>query len=219
MAAKKKIEKRNERGWLNQLISLMTPWNNKEVENSFKPQINITTQKDMNRMSPHLSTKTLYENMFGDDEDKSTGKSTIRHKLDSLNKNLKTSVQESVTNEQILEYFPDVNAAKGIIIDSILSPNNLKRESMSIMVEKSTITDEAIIANVSKILNDYFIKEMKLDSKLEIWFRENTLYRWCIRTGNYTCICKKYYRRYESNIRRKRKVYFRKFYIWSIRKL
>ena len=172
MAPKKKVTKRNERDFVKSFISRFTPWTNKEVEKSFKPQIDLTTKNDSSRVTANLSPDAVIKHIVGINEHDDREKSNIFNKLDNMNKNLKSSVEESMTNEQILDFFPDVDAAKGIVIDSILSPNNLKRESMTITVEKRTITDDNIIVRLTKILNKYFIEDMNLNDKLEGWLEK-----------------------------------------------
>ena len=169
---KKTTKKRNEKGFVNAFISQFRPWTNKELKDTFEPLIDLQTTKDTNRVSINIDPETLSKNLFSDERDKDKDKSSIYHSLEGTSKNLKSSVQESITNEKILEYFPDVDAAKGIIIDSILSPNNLKRESMTIVVEKKSITDDNIITKITEILNKYFIEEMKLNDKLEMWLEK-----------------------------------------------
>ena len=160
-----------DKSFISQILSYLTPRSDKDTDKTFKPEININSQNNIDRLSSSISPKVLKENIF-EKKDGSSDKVNIQSKLEGITKEIKASVEESITNESILNYFPDVNAAKGIMIDSILSPNNLKRESMTITVDTNVTTDETIISNITKLLNKYFIKEMKLDDKLETWLEK-----------------------------------------------
>ena len=83
--------------------------------------------------------------------------------------------QRRIDNERILQMAPEVAQAASIVIPSILSPNDLRKEDVQISAEHQSLnTGEK--TKISNILTEYFNERLRMNTRFYEWIFE-ILYR------------------------------------------
>lgn len=86
--------------------------------------------------------------------------------LSGVSSNTKKTI-EDIKNLKVLA--PEIKQARQIIISSILSPNDMQTDLVSISTDYPGLSDD-VNAEISQLINDYFNDDYKLAPKLVEWY-------------------------------------------------
>lgn len=92
-------------------------------------------------------------------------KSNIASMLEPIGKEM---IERRVDNEKLTQLAPEIEQAASILIPSILSPNDFRKNIFNIVIKGGNESDE-VKTEIIKFLTTHFVNEMELDTKISEW--------------------------------------------------